>query len=141
MAKRLSPYYKVLFTGKAGTCAHEFILDTRPFKDTAGVEAEDIAKRLMDYGFHAPTMSWPVPGTLMIEPTGEGGGGWRLVVGGWRLEGSVGSLRRGQLQQPGTVEQQFAQHFGLVTNPSPNPPPAPQQSRSPRPSWTASSTR
>lgn len=69
MAKRLSPYYKVLFTGKAGTCAHEFILDVRPFKDTAGVEAEDIAKRLMDYGFHAPTMSWPVPGTLMIEPT------------------------------------------------------------------------
>ncbi|KAI8477420.1 MAG: glycine cleavage system, P protein [Monoraphidium minutum] len=69
MAKRLSPYYKVLFTGKAGTCAHEFILDVRPFKDTAGVEAEDIAKRLIDYGFHAPTMSWPVPGTLMVEPT------------------------------------------------------------------------
>jgi hypothetical protein len=81
MAKRLSPYYKVLFTGRAGTCAHEFILDVRPFKDTAGVEAEDIAKRLMDYGFHAPTMSWPVPGTLMIEPTGAGGAGWGVRAG------------------------------------------------------------
>ena len=70
MAKRLGGHYKVLFTGAAGTCAHEFILDVRPFKESAGVEAEDIAKRLMDYGFHAPTMSWPVPGTLMIEPTG-----------------------------------------------------------------------
>jgi len=83
MAKRLSTYYKVLFTGKAGTCAHEFILDVRPFKDTAGVEAEDIAKRLMDYGFHAPTMSWPVPGTLMIEPTGGFGA---LVGAGWVFE-------------------------------------------------------
>jgi glycine dehydrogenase len=56
-------------TGPNGTCAHEFILDVRPLEQTAGVKAEDIAKRLMDYGFHAPTMSWPVPGTLMIEPT------------------------------------------------------------------------
>eukprot|EP00877_Chromochloris_zofingiensis_P000850 jgi/Chrzof1/10766/Cz05g11130.t1 len=69
MAKRLSDAYPVLYTGKAGTCAHEFIMDVRPFKDTAGIEAEDIAKRLMDYGYHAPTMSWPVPGTLMVEPT------------------------------------------------------------------------
>merc|ERR1711903_165812 len=52
-----------------GTCAHEFILDLRPLKDTAGVEVEDISKRLMDYGYHSPTMSWPVSGTLMIEPT------------------------------------------------------------------------
>ncbi|GLC37204.1 hypothetical protein PLESTB_000991200 [Pleodorina starrii] len=69
MAKRLAGHYPVLFTGPKGTCAHEFILDLRPLKDTAGIEAEDVAKRLMDYGFHAPTMSWPVPGTLMIEPT------------------------------------------------------------------------
>lgn len=69
MAKRLEDYYPVLFRGKNGTCAHEFIIDLRPFKATAGLEAEDIAKRLIDYGFHAPTMSWPVPGTLMIEPT------------------------------------------------------------------------
>jgi len=58
-----------LYTGINGTCAHEFIVDLRPFKNTAGVEAEDVAKRLMDYGFHAPTMSFPVPGTIMIEPT------------------------------------------------------------------------
>ena len=69
MAKRLSEHYKILYTNEAGRCAHEFILDARPFKESAGVEAIDIAKRLMDYGFHAPTMSWPVAGTLMIEPT------------------------------------------------------------------------
>jgi glycine dehydrogenase len=69
MAKRLSPHYPVLFRGERGMVAHEFVIDARPFKASAGVEVEDIAKRLMDYGFHAPTMSWPVPGTLMIEPT------------------------------------------------------------------------
>jgi glycine dehydrogenase len=69
MAKRLSEHYPVLYRGKNGTCAHEFILDVRPLKKTAGVEVDDFAKRLMDYGFHAPTMSFPVPGTLMIEPT------------------------------------------------------------------------
>lgn len=69
MAKRLEDHYPILYKGKAGTCAHEFILDTRQLKDAAGIEAEDIAKRLIDYGFHAPTMSWPVAGTLMIEPT------------------------------------------------------------------------
>jgi glycine dehydrogenase len=69
MAKRLSPHYRVLFKGARGMVAHEFVIDARPFKASAGVEVEDIAKRLMDYGFHAPTMSWPVPGTLMIEPT------------------------------------------------------------------------
>ncbi|HEV8540427.1 MAG TPA: aminomethyl-transferring glycine dehydrogenase, partial [Nitrospiraceae bacterium] len=69
MAKRLEKYFPILYTGKHGFCAHEFILDTRQFKETAGIEAADIAKRLMDFGFHAPTMSFPVPGTLMIEPT------------------------------------------------------------------------
>ncbi|XP_004291039.1 PREDICTED: glycine dehydrogenase (decarboxylating), mitochondrial [Fragaria vesca subsp. vesca] len=69
MAKRLENYYPILFRGVNGTVAHEFIVDLRGFKNTAGIEAEDIAKRLMDYGFHGPTMSWPVPGTLMIEPT------------------------------------------------------------------------
>jgi glycine dehydrogenase len=58
-----------LFRGKNGTCAHEFIIDLRPIKDSCGVEAEDVAKRLQDYGYHSPTMSWPVTGTLMIEPT------------------------------------------------------------------------
>lgn len=69
VAARLRDHYPVLYTGANGTCAHECIVDCRPFEATAGVKVEDIAKRLADYGFHAPTMSWPVAGTLMIEPT------------------------------------------------------------------------
>jgi glycine dehydrogenase len=69
IAHRLGDHYPVLYTGKGGRVAHELIVDCRPFKKSANIEAEDIAKRLMDYGFHAPTMSFPVPGTLMIEPT------------------------------------------------------------------------
>jgi glycine dehydrogenase len=66
---RLEKAYKVLYKGVNGRVGHEFILDTREFKLSAGVDVEDIGKRLMDYGFHAPTVSFPVPGTLMIEPT------------------------------------------------------------------------
>ncbi|KAL2849823.1 glycine cleavage system P-protein-domain-containing protein [Aspergillus pseudoustus] len=66
---RLKEHYPILYTNDNGRCAHEFILDVRKFKDTCGIEAIDIAKRLQDYGFHAPTMSWPVANTLMIEPT------------------------------------------------------------------------
>jgi glycine dehydrogenase len=66
---RLEKDYQILYVGSKGRCAHEMILDTRVFKADTGVEAEDIAKRLMDYGFHAPTMSFPVAGTIMIEPT------------------------------------------------------------------------
>ncbi len=69
LAKRLGEHYKILYTGKNNLVAHECIIDVRPFKESCGIEAEDIAKRLIDYGFHAPTMSWPVAGTLMIEPT------------------------------------------------------------------------
>jgi glycine dehydrogenase len=69
MKARLENDFDILYTGSNGTCAHEFIVDLRPFKASAGIEAEDVAKRLMDYGFHAPTMSFPVPGTIMIEPT------------------------------------------------------------------------
>ena len=69
VAKRLEGHYALLYKGPHGRVAHECIIDTRPFKDTAGVSVEDIAKRLIDYGFHAPTMSFPVAGTLMIEPT------------------------------------------------------------------------
>ena len=69
MATRLRPHYPVLYTGTGGLVAHECILDCRGFQAEAGVGVEDIAKRLQDYGFHAPTMSWPVAGTLMIEPT------------------------------------------------------------------------
>jgi glycine dehydrogenase len=66
---RLKEHYPILYTGRGGRSAHEFIIDMRSFKQSAGIEATDVAKRLMDYGFHAPTMSFPVPGTLMIEPT------------------------------------------------------------------------
>jgi len=69
MRARLDKAYDILYTGVSGTCAHEFIVDLRPFKASVGIEAEDIAKRLIDYGFHAPTMSFPVAGTIMIEPT------------------------------------------------------------------------
>jgi glycine dehydrogenase len=69
MAKRLEGHYPILYRNVQGLCAHEFIIDAREFKKSAGIEVDDIAKRLMDYGFHAPTMSFPVPGTLMIEPT------------------------------------------------------------------------
>jgi glycine dehydrogenase len=69
IAARLKPHYPLLFTGASGRVAHECILDTRPLKEAAGVSVEDIAKRLIDYGFHAPTMSFPVAGTLMVEPT------------------------------------------------------------------------
>jgi glycine dehydrogenase len=69
MAERLKTHFEILYTGIHGRVAHEFILDARPLKKSAGIEVDDIAKRLMDFGFHAPTMSFPVPGTLMIEPT------------------------------------------------------------------------
>jgi len=69
IAKRLEPFYPILYKGHADRVAHECIIDLRDWKKLAGIEVEDVAKRLIDYGFHAPTMSWPVPGTLMIEPT------------------------------------------------------------------------
>ena len=69
MRARLQKDFDILYLGTNGTCAHEFIVDLTPFKKSAEIEAEDVAKRLMDYGFHAPTMSFPVPGTIMIEPT------------------------------------------------------------------------
>ncbi len=69
VARRLAPYYPILYTAKSGMVAHECIIDCRGFQAESGIQVEDIAKRLQDYGYHAPTMSWPVAGTLMIEPT------------------------------------------------------------------------
>jgi glycine dehydrogenase len=66
---RLEPHYPVLYTGSSGRIGHELIFDLRPFKSATGIDEQDVAKRLMDYGFHAPTVSFPVPGTLMVEPT------------------------------------------------------------------------
>ena len=69
IAKKLAPHYPIVYKGKEGLVAHECIIDIRPLKKSHNIDVTDIAKRLMDYGFHAPTMSWPVAGTLMIEPT------------------------------------------------------------------------
>ncbi|MCS4278755.1 glycine dehydrogenase [Stenotrophomonas rhizophila] len=69
IAKRLAPHFKTLYTGRNGLVAHECILDVRPLEKTSGIGAEDVAKRLIDFGFHAPTLSFPVAGTLMVEPT------------------------------------------------------------------------
>jgi len=69
IARKLSSAYPILYTGRHGYVAHECIVDTRDLKERSGISVDDLAKRLMDYGFHAPTMSFPVPGTLMIEPT------------------------------------------------------------------------
>jgi glycine dehydrogenase len=69
MAGRLAEHFPVLYTGRGGLVAHEFIIDLRPFRESAGITVDDVAKRLMDFGIHAPTMSWPVVGTMMIEPT------------------------------------------------------------------------
>jgi glycine dehydrogenase len=69
IAERLDAHFPVLYRGASGRVAHECILDLRPLKRTAGLEVDDLAKRLMDYGFHAPTVSWPVAGTVMVEPT------------------------------------------------------------------------
>jgi glycine dehydrogenase len=69
VAHRLDPHFPVLYTGKSGRVAHECIIDLRPLKASCGVTVDDVAKRLVDYGFHAPTMSFPVPDTMMVEPT------------------------------------------------------------------------
>jgi glycine dehydrogenase len=69
MAKKLAPYFPIVYKGREGLVAHECIIDVRPLKKSHEIDVTDIAKRLMDFGFHAPTMSWPVIGTLMIEPT------------------------------------------------------------------------
>jgi glycine dehydrogenase len=69
VAKRLEPHFPTLYSGRNGLVAHECILDLRPIKEATGISAEDVAKRLIDFGFHAPTLSFPVAGTLMVEPT------------------------------------------------------------------------
>jgi glycine dehydrogenase len=71
IARRLAGQYPLLFRGQSNRVAHECIIDVRPFKESAGVSVDDIAKRLIDYGFHAPTMSFPVAGTLMVPPPSD----------------------------------------------------------------------
>jgi glycine dehydrogenase len=101
IAARLRDHYPVLFTGRSGLVAHELIIDARPFKQSAGVEVEDIAKRLMDYGFHAPTMSFPVAGTLMIEPTESESQDEldRLCDALIAIRGEIARIERGELDR------------------------------------------
>ncbi|PIV74582.1 MAG: glycine dehydrogenase (aminomethyl-transferring) [Rhodobacteraceae bacterium CG17_big_fil_post_rev_8_21_14_2_50_65_11] len=99
IAKRLEGAYDVLFKGKGGRIAHECILDTRPFADSAGVTVDDIAKRLMDNGFHAPTMSWPVAGTLMVEPTESETKAEldRFITAMLSIRGEIAAIERGEM--------------------------------------------
>jgi glycine dehydrogenase len=101
LAHRLNSHYPVLYSGQNGRVAHELILDCRGFKKTAGIEVEDIAKRLMDYGFHAPTMSFPVPGTLMVEPTESEGKAEldRFCDAMIAIRGEIGAIEAGQLDR------------------------------------------
>jgi glycine dehydrogenase len=101
VAKRLAPHYPVLYSGAGGLVAHECILDLRPLKAQAGVEVEDVAKRLIDYGFHAPTMSFPVAGTLMVEPTESESKGEldRFVDAMIAIRDEVRAIERGELDR------------------------------------------
>ncbi len=98
VAKRLAPHYPVLYSGRDGLVAHECILDLRPLKASTGIEVEDVAKRLIDYGFHAPTMSFPVPGTLMVEPTESESKGEldRFVDAMVAIRGEIRAIERGR---------------------------------------------
>jgi glycine dehydrogenase len=101
VAKKLEPFYPVLYQGRNGTVAHECIVDPRGFKAASGIEVEDIAKRLMDYGFHAPTISFPVPGTLMIEPTESESKGEldRFVEALAAIRGEIDEIASGKLDK------------------------------------------
>ncbi len=99
MAVKLAAHYSVLYTGRNGRVAHECIIDLRPLKSATGINEEDVAKRLMDYGFHAPTMSFPVPGTLMIEPTESESGHEvdRFIEAMIAIRGEIARVESGEL--------------------------------------------
>jgi len=101
MVERLKAHYPVMFQGSKGRVAHEFVIDCRPFKKSAGIEIDDIAKRLIDFGFHAPTMSWPVPGTLMIEPTESESKGEldRFCEALITIRSEIAQIERGEMPQ------------------------------------------
>ncbi len=117
MAKRLEKDYPVLFRGKGGHCAHEFIIDCRQFEKGAGIKSEDIAKRLMDYGFHAPTMSFPVPGTLMIEPTESESKGEldRLCDALIMIRGEIAEIEAGKLPRDDNPLKHAPHTVGMIT--------------------------
>jgi len=101
---KLESEYDILYTGKNGRCAHELIVDLREFKDD-GISAEDVAKRLIDYGFHAPTLSFPVPGTIMIEPTESESKGEldRFVAALLSIRKEISMIQNGQLDASDNV--------------------------------------
>ncbi len=105
IAKKLEAHYPVLYRGQNGLVAHECILDTRGFKSAAGVEVEDLAKRLMDYGFHAPTMSFPVAGTMMVEPTESESKGEmdRFIEAMIGIREEIAAVERGEAPRDGNV--------------------------------------
>lgn len=117
MAKRLEGHYPVLFKGTKGRCAHEFIIDCRQFEKASGVKTEDIAKRLMDYGFHAPTMSFPVPGTLMIEPTESESKAEldRLCDALIAIRAEIRAIEQGTLPRDDNPLKHAPHTFGMVT--------------------------
>jgi len=122
LAEMLNPYYPVLYRGAQGRVAHECILDLRPLKRSAGIEVEDLAKRLMDYGFHAPTVSWPVAGTVMVEPTESESLGElnRFVEAMAAIRAEVAAIEAGTAdasdnplrQAPHTLAALTAEHWG-----------------------------
>jgi glycine dehydrogenase len=101
LARQLAPHFPVLYSGRNGYVAHECILDLRPIKEQCGISAEDVAKRLMDYGFHAPTLSFPVPGTLMVEPTESESQAEldRFVEAMVRIRGEIDAVASGALDR------------------------------------------
>jgi glycine dehydrogenase len=101
VARRLSGHYPVLYSGPGGLVAHECILDLRPLKETSDIAVDDVAKRLMDYGFHAPTMSFPVAGTLMVEPTESEPRGEldRFVAAMIAIHGEIAAVAAGTLDR------------------------------------------
>jgi glycine dehydrogenase len=108
LAQRLAPYYPILYKGVSGLVAHECILDLRPLKKSAGIEVDDVAKRLMDYGFHAPTVSWPVAGTMMLEPTESESKAEldRFCEAMIRIRAEIGAIERGEVDAQNNVLKQ-----------------------------------
>src|SRR5690606_16670403 len=105
IAARLREHYPLLYAGEDGRVAHECILDVRPLTARTGITAEDIAKRLMDYGFHAPTMGFPVPGTLMVEPTESEGLAEldRFIEAMIAIRGEIAAIENGETPQQDNV--------------------------------------
>ncbi len=137
IASRLHAHFPVLYTGANGRVAHELIIDCRPVKRSAGIEAEDIAKRLMDYGFHAPTMSFPVPGTLMIEPTESESKAEldRLCDALIAIRGEIRAIEEGRADRANNVLKHAPHTAELVTGDAWDRPYSRQEAAFPAP-WT-----